>query len=430
MMVPKSLILAGAALALFGSTATAQQKAFKRVNKPMKAHTIDLATGTITRGMSTQNRVAGSAVFISTDMFNLDLGGFIAADTGGGFCEWFTAGTKGFTGNTSDLMSSVVFAYCSAAFTANSGGPGSTTKLGFYENYFAGNSPSTAVNTVFSMTLTGLPGNTGSSSFFGGCTPHAVRLFVGGLICFVDGPVGYSWKFLDNGTGTLASGAGAGIAATFPWLSCVNSCSSTSNTQVDGQGMINKIDQFCPPGFLRSSFSFGTAQSINSLNMSIEELDDITSATIANSNSGTQPNPDFATADPVIIGKPWTASVTLGLSRTKSTSWVMFFGTSTVNPPNGSAAPQFTNGFNFGSSKAGRMILCAMNTTGGSVTAPIGGTVGATSTSPAIVIPVDFALVCNSWCGQAVVLGGGVSGGGGGNARLTSLTGGRIGTNP
>lgn len=386
MMVPKkSLILAGAALALFGATATAQQKAFKRVNKPMKTHTLDLATGTMTRGMSTQNRAAGSAVFVSTDFFNLDLGGFIGADTGNGFCEWFSAGTKGFTGNASDLMSSVVFAYCSAMLDFASGGPGSSFKLGYYEGYLAGGGSSSTQ--VAAFTLTGMPGNTGSSSFFGGCTPHALRLFVGGLIAFADGPVGYSWKFLDNGTGTL-NPVGATISGSFPWLSCVNSCSSTSNSQVDGQGMINRIDEYCPAGFLRSSFTFGTAQSVTSLNMSIEELDDITTATIANNNSGTQPNPDILTSIPAIIARPWTATLTLGIARTKANSWIMYFG-STNNLPNGIAVAQFTSGFNLGTSKAGRMLLCNIDTTGTAVTTGHTGVLGSKSTSAPAVIPRD-----------------------------------------
>lgn len=140
-----SSILAVAALALSGTT-LGQQKLFKRVSKPKKAHTLDLATGTMTRGFSTRNRAAGSAVLVSTDFFNLDLAGFVNADTGNGFCEWFDSGTKGFTGNASDLMSSVVFAYCSAMLSVASGGPGSSFKLGYYEGYTAGGrSPSTTV---------------------------------------------------------------------------------------------------------------------------------------------------------------------------------------------------------------------------------------------------------------------------------------------
>jgi hypothetical protein len=143
MMVPKkSLMLAGAALALFGAASSAQSqsgKIFTRVNKPLKSATLDLATGTITRGPAVNNRAATTVV----DFFNTDLGGFVGVDTGNGFCEWFDAGGKGSlvgdgtanvdSGNLSDLMNSIVFAYCSAKTDPASGGPGGSTKLGFYE---------------------------------------------------------------------------------------------------------------------------------------------------------------------------------------------------------------------------------------------------------------------------------------------------------
>ena len=425
---PYFLVLAGAALALLGPSPHAQQQAFKRVTKSLKAHTLDLGTGTLTRGMSTTNRAAGSAIFVSSDFFNLDLGGFIGADTGSGFCEWFDAGCKGFTNNHSDLMSSVVFAYCSSMFSVASGGPGSSFKLGYYEGSVTGGG--TASTNVFSITLTGMPGNTGSSSFFGGCTPHAIRLFVGGLIPFADGPIGYSWKFLDNGTGTL-NPVGATISGTFPWMSCVNSCSSTSRFQMDPQCMDDQLDEYCPPGFLRSTFTFGTAQSSTSLNMSIEELDDITLATIVNSNSGTQPNPDILTADRAILARPWTATLTLGIARTKANSWVLYFG-STNFLPNGVQVAQFTSGFNFGASKAGRMLLCNINTGGLSVnTVHSAGAAaaGTSSTSAAANIPINFALVCNNWCAQAVVLGKvAVDPAGLPSARMSSMTGGILGT--
>ena len=95
MMVPKkSLILAGAALALFGATSSAQSqsgKVFARYNKPLKSATLDLATGTITRGPAVNNRLCTTVV----DFGNNDLGGFVGVDTGAGFCEWFDSGVKG-----------------------------------------------------------------------------------------------------------------------------------------------------------------------------------------------------------------------------------------------------------------------------------------------------------------------------------------------
>ena len=157
----KALILAMAALAV-GASASAQahrSKVFARYNKPLKSASLDLATGTVTRGPVVSGR-PGSTV---ADFTNIDLGGFIGVDTGGGACEWIDAGRKGVIPNASDLVNNVVFAYCSTMADQNSGGPGGSVQLGFYEGYTVGGpAPST---TVALFNLTGLPGHTANSSF-------------------------------------------------------------------------------------------------------------------------------------------------------------------------------------------------------------------------------------------------------------------------
>jgi hypothetical protein len=432
MMVPKkSLLLAGAAIALFGAASSAQSqsgKIFTRVNKPLKSATLDLATGTMTRGPAVSNRAATTVV----DFFNTDLGGFVGVDTGGGFCEWFDAGVKGSnvgdgtalvdSGNLSDLMNSVVFAYCSAKADPASGGPGGSVKLGFYEGYATGGGSATTAAALF--TLSGLPANTASSSFFGGFGCFFIRIFFGTLVPFADGAVGYSWKFLDNGTGTI-NPAGAVVAATFPFLSCVQSCSGVGP---DGQGMDDLIDEYCPPGTLRASFTFGTTSgSFTSVNMDVEEASTVIAAT-SSYNSATNPNPDTLTGQPVIVGQPWQASLTLGLARTKGAGWTLFFGTAEINPPNGSAIGQFQGALNFGTGKAGRMLLCAINTGGFSCSGAHTGVLGSVSNTNCGGgdVPASLSLVCLDWCGQAVVLGPVA---GNGNARLSSLVTGVVGTN-
>jgi hypothetical protein len=429
MMVPKkSLMLAGAALALFSATSSAQSqsgKVFARYNKPLKSATLDLATGTVTRGPAVNNRGAATIV----DFDNNDLGGFVGVDTGGGFCEWFDAGVKG-TGtgqtagvnNNSDLMNSLVFAYCSAALTPGSGGPGGTMKLGFYEGYtLFGGAPTTAV-AVF--TLSGLPGNTASSSFFGGFQCYFIRVFFANLVCFADGNIGYSWKFLDNGTGTI-NPIGAVLAATWPFLSCTVSCSGAI-LQVDGQGMTDAIDQFCPPGFLRQTFTFGTTSgSFTSMSMHIEEVVDKTGS-VGTFNHATFPNPDSLTSTPANVGATYSASLTLHLGRSKAGSWILYFGSASLP---GAAIAQFQGGLNFGTPKGGRMILCALNTAGFSCVGAHTGVSGSTSSACGGALPKRLALVCNAWCGQAVVLGPVAAADGGGNARLSSRVFGTVGTN-
>jgi hypothetical protein len=438
MMVPKkSLMLAGAALALVGATSSAQSqsgKVFARYNKPLKSASLDLATGTITRGPAVTNRGAPTIV----DFANNDLGGFVGVDTGGGFCEWWEAGVKGSlvgdgtafvdSGNqASNLMNSIVFAYCAAALTPGSGGPGGSMKLGFYEGYVTGGPQ---VSAVSAFTLTGLPGNSASSSFFGGFACFFIRVTFGTLVCFADGNIGYSWKFLDNGTGTL-NPFGATLASTWPFLSCIVSCSGAT-AQVDGQGMEDFIDEYCPPGYLRATFSFGTARgSFTSVSMHIEEVVDKPATAVA-SNSTTNPNPDTLTTAPPVVGGTFTAAVTLGLGRTKGTfTWLFYPGFSKNAPPSGTAIGQFTGGLNFGSNKRGRMLLCNLSTTGFSCTGTHSGSSGSTSL-PACNsgIPKTLSLVCNEWCAQAVILGNPATGAdGGGNARLSAMVSGIIGTN-
>src|SRR5262245_18936071 len=129
---------------LTGSAALVQSsgsKVFRRYGKPLTNVSLDLSTGTVTRGPSVNNKTASTTV----DFANNDLGGFFGVETGGAFCEWFDAGTKGFAGNRSDLMSEIVFAYCSTMLNPPSG-PGGSTKLGFYEGYqVGGGAPTTAV---------------------------------------------------------------------------------------------------------------------------------------------------------------------------------------------------------------------------------------------------------------------------------------------
>jgi hypothetical protein len=405
MMVPKkSLILAGAALALFGASASAQSqsgKVFARYNKPLKSATLDLATGTITRGPAVNNRTATTVV----DFNNNDLGGFVGVDTGAGFCEWFDAGVKGQVPNNSDLMNDVVFAYCSAMLTPGSGGVGGSVKLGFYEGYTTfGGAPTTG---VAKFTLTGLPGNSASSSFFGGFNCFFIRVFFGTLVNFADGPIGYSWKFLDTGTdGTLAG--------TWPFLSCVVSCSGAV-LQVDGQGMTDAIDEYCPPGTLRATFTFGTTSgSFTSMSMDVREVQD-TAATNVNYNASTQPNPDTLSATFAKIGQNWSATVvghsTFGGATRNLTAATLLVRTNRVPIPNGVQGPSPLPVGAGGRILISGALLNTLSMAGISAT-----TRGVTS-----AIPASFNLTCVHFACQATCVGTG-------GAKVSSANEGTTGT--
>jgi hypothetical protein len=268
MMVPKkSLILAGAALALLGASSSAQSqsgKVFARYNKPLSSVALDLESGTITHGPKVQDKKVVTCAHFN----NADLGGFVGVDTGNKFCEWFDAGTKKVGAcppTTNNLMRSILFAYCSSSQAVGSGGPGGTAKLGFYEGYTVGGGAPTTAIAVF--TLTGLPANTASSSFFGGFRCYFIRITFNPVINWdkPTGRLGYSWAFLDTGRDGV-------LAATWPFLSCVQSCSGTGP---DHTGMVDLIDEYCPVGTLRATFSFGTTSVgsyFTSISMQVEKL--------------------------------------------------------------------------------------------------------------------------------------------------------------
>ena len=382
-----SLTLACTILCLAPPAHSQSGKTFLRYNRPLKTLSLDLATGTLSRGPAVQDRAAGTTI----DFYNNDLGGFVGVDTGNGFCEWFDAGVKGNVPNSSDLMSEIVFAYCSSKLAVGSGGPGGAVKLGYYEGYTAfGGAPTTAV-AVF--TLTGLPANTASSSFFGGFNCFFLRVTFTDVVAFADGPIGYSWKFLDLGAdGTLAG--------TWPFLSCVVSCSGAI-LQVDGQGMTDVIDEYCPAGTLRATFTFGTVSgSFTSMSLDIREIADL-SATYNAYNANATPNPDTlaetaAGSGRAVVGQPWSVTVTRPAGVLNNA--VLVVRPTRVPIPNGiQGPPPLPIG------AGGRLLISgpALTTLGG-----VG--VGLQRTFATNQIPVTLTLICIHWAAQSTLVGGGV----------------------
>jgi len=373
-------LLACVAVATLGSPLSAQtsSKVFARYTRPLRTVSLDLATGTVTRGPVTRDKAASTI----KDFNNNDLGGFVGVDTGNCFCEWFDAGTKGYSGNASDMMTDIVFAYCGALLSPASGGPGGTVKLGFYEGYTKGNTTPTTAVAVF--TLNGLPANTASSSFFGGFRCFFIQVTFGTMVCFADGAIGYSWKFRDLGLdGTLAG--------TWPFLSCVQSCTGVGP---DGQGMQDCIDEYCPVGTLRATFSFGTTiygGYFTSMSMAIDEaLDDTATAGVFN---GDGINNEVITAQKAIVGSTWSAPVTITHSHGAAGPLSLKVRTATVNGPN------------FPSPIGGRMTEVLV--TGPFLSTLVGSHNGATGNVPTQNIPKRLSLLCQAFATQYTVVGGG-----------------------
>jgi hypothetical protein len=333
-------------------------------------------------------------------------------DTGGGSCRWFSSAAKG-TGanqsqNASDLMTDVVFFYCSEALSPSSGGVGGSVTLGFYEGYTVfGGAPTT---TAAIVALVGMPA---------GC--NGLRVSFSTLVAFADGPfIGYSWQFDDVGSGGV-------LGATYPFISCVVSCSGTDLLTAgtaggvggnplglgeDGQGMLDVIDQFCTAPLVQSSFTFGTIgtpfapTTRASLNMQIQEAADLATTSVPY-NAALTPNTDLLSATNPILGSTWTAT----LSRIPPT----VAGTVTLTLrrfrtplPNGTLA---------GNPPFGRVLIAgALLTT---LTAPHDGTSGVLSQP----VPLEFAFCGLHFAAQARSTGGGIA-----NVRLSSGVEGTIGT--
>jgi len=421
MMVPKkSLLLAGAALTLFSATAGAQSAKVQRgLNKAPRSAQLDLASGTITKGAAVSNRFG-----TTTQDFNNGDSLAITVDTGSGFCEWYTVGVKGYNGNQSDLMANIRFVYCSSAGDTFSGGPGGTTKLGFYEGHALGGPLPTAGQTVAAFTLTGLPANTASACFLpwiastSGC--WAIVLTFGTQICFADGPIAYSWKFVDmDSCGPWAH--------TFPAFSCVTSCSTNplvgpypgGAAAPDGQGMTDFVDQYCPPGTLLATFTFnsvpGTTPMFTGQNMRIRECTDLV-GTVASYN-GTPPNTDLFSSTPANIGATWTATTTRvggtgGLWRAR------------VQVPGGKSNVKCSTVFGAPATATGRNLITGNSLTWTNIPPAAPGLISGTTGVYSQLIPCDPALIGKYWTAQSAVIFGGAAG----TRRCTTAVEGTVGS--
>ena len=257
---------------------------YRRTTKPLYSVSLDLENGQITRGPKVREKGFSTC----SSFNNNDFSGFVGVDSGptGAFgpCEWIDAGIK--SGGKSGFMGGFSFAYCSAALDPNSGGAGGACTIGFrvgYEKGAAANDSGPSGTEVFRVCLTGLPANTSCSSFLGGFTCYLMEVGLGNSpFALPDGQIGWSWQFKDLGTDGV-------LAKTFPFLSCVQSCTGNGP---DGTGMVDCIDQYCPSGTLLSTFQFGTTAFggyFTSLSMEVREYPSIVHETIVKNGTGVNP---------------------------------------------------------------------------------------------------------------------------------------------
>jgi hypothetical protein len=386
MMVPKkSLFLAGFAL-LFAGMVSAQAQVdkkttFRRYTGPLNSVDLDLESGVITRGPVVHDR----AVVTCDTFLNTDLGGFVGVDSGSCACEWYDAGTK--NGGKSTYVSGFRFAYCSAALDTLSGGPGGAATLFFNSGYTLGaNGPGQPANgtDVARIALTGLPANT-ASSFFGGFQCYFITVRFAATFCLADGNIGYGWKFADLGTDGV-------LGKTFPFLSCVTSCTGPGP---DGQGMVDMVDQYCPPGFLNQTFSFGTTPNggyFTSVSMQIREA----------TSNGPIANATFCATNPATLAD---SGGQIGFGPNIGDENNRYRMTITCPNANG----QFVVVIRFGNNPAGP--VCAVGPKLGKFAGALSGGVGNTPTgppggNPGALLPKFLPFACIPYTNQGVCLPG------------------------
>ncbi len=337
MMVPKkSLFLAGAALLCLGADTSAQQ--MKRVSGPLRSVKLDTQTGTLTRGPVVDEKGAFSFNTVSV-MNNVSFSGFAGVDTGPGApaygpCEWFVAlpaygsGAPDRTGGESQFITALTFIYCSAAKDTLSGGPGGAAVVTFREGYVLGtvaNAGGPTGTTVAAFSITGLPANTGDSSFFGNSPCYFIGVGTPTTV-LNDGPMGYGWQFSDTGTDGV-------LAATFPWLACVQSCTGPGPDLTGG--MLDFVDQYCPAGSgIRSSFTFGTfggtSNYFTSISMDVRQAERIDSISAFNNGTGVNTASMTTLGVGPILGQLWGLSADCsGADPAKIAIFVIGF----FNPP-------------------------------------------------------------------------------------------------
>lgn len=306
--LPSLLLPASLLLPLLAPATHAQEGSpppARRVTEPLRQVQLDLQTGTITRGPAVQQRGFGGLATTST-LNNLDHSGFVGVDSGPGTpngpCEWIDHGVK--NGGASTYMTGFAFAYCSSALSPNSGGTGGSVRIGFRSGYLPGPTPNQFLvsgTEAGAFNLTGLPANTSCSSFFGGFNCYLITIDIGPVpVVLPDGDIGWSWRFSDVGTDGV-------LAKTFPFLSCVQSCTGSGPS---GTGITDTMDQYCPAGTFRSSFSFGTSTGgsyYTSLSIDIREALPVTPSVVAFNGSGT--NPLLLTGNAPTLGGPFNLTL-------------------------------------------------------------------------------------------------------------------------
>jgi hypothetical protein len=292
-----------------------------------------------------------------------------------------------------------------------------------------------------------MPGNTAAGGFFGGARCYGLNVLFSPMVAFADNIfVGYSWHYQDVGTDGL-------YGATFPFISCVVSCSGVSifsgsaggagtatGLNEDGQGMLDAFDAFCtgafPNGPTANTYTFATSGPFAppfapttraSVNMEVREAAALATTDVDYNDAAPIQNLDTLTATPATLGTTWTASFSRaggGSGRFQIRVWNTRLGGNGIAPdtgsvpwPTGTGGRKMASGTYFASVPAGQAIAGT----------PVSPTLpyAAGSGTAASGIPLDFVFCGLHFACQARS-GTGVAGTG--TPRLSSAVEGTLGT--
>jgi hypothetical protein len=352
------------------ASAPAAQQPAQHVSGPQQRVTVDLATGTMTRGPVVQQRSASTCVTFN----NLDLSGFISTDTGSCAVEWITQGVK--SGGKSGLVSGFEFGYASKSRDTNFGGQGGQIQISFRRGYVKGsvNSAGATGTEVAAYLFTGLPANTNCSDFTDSTTTPTqgiVRAIVHPPLALGDVNIGWVWKFIDTVGSDLQ-------AKTFPQLACIDNCNSGGP---DSLGMTNSVDRYLNEVYL-DTIAIPFATNSSSTSMALFELPIVPGQSLVMNGSGVNPV-ILSSVNVPEIGNMWALRVDC-TGANPARSAIFRIGYTGIIPP-------ITTAF-------GELLVMLGGSFGTNFTVPHGGGLANLS----VPLPNDASLVCLSYGVQSL----------------------------
>lgn len=388
-MVPSRTLFTGLALAVIGSSASAQSQSTTDSVTTIGTATYNLATGEVIRGVAQEKSAALATAFVNTDTSGFFGIGAVTSTTSGALQEWLDWGVVP-TDNGSDIVGGFTFGYGTSVTDVLAGGPGASVTLRFYDGITGFCADSGAAATA-SFSFTGLP----ASGTPGTGAGWLITVDLTGGFEFCDAgtgnPFGFSFTTADDwnvdgtrDTGPLLCYAGDPFGP-----------NGNPSTDADANGQVDVYDVWddSPASNVCGSFFFGGLPANYSSWYVTYSTADTTGAATASSasrnGSGVNPVGYTVTADAVLGG---TFSADIAQSNGGLGAFLVGYATPLTFPSS------------FGE------ILVNVADAGGELLQPFNGPylfAGGTTTA-AIPVPKNLNLCGVAVATQAVEFGAGV----------------------